>query len=57
MSLYVPVKFQKAGRIFAIMGINKEGKAQIFQDTDSNPNTVTVSLNIEGYAFDLIYKD
>ena len=55
--IIIPKEYQKTGRTFAIMGLDKKGKAWIYPDTDSNPATVTANVNFEGYAFALIYKD
>lgn len=55
--IIIPKEYQKTGRTFAIMGLDKKGKAWIYPDTDSNPATVTTNVNFEGYAFALIYKD
>lgn len=58
MTLFIPGEFIKSGRQFALLGMNKGGQVISFNDTDLLPNTVTVNLsNMEGYAFDLIYKD
>lgn len=57
MTLTVPASFQKAGRKFAILALDKNGVVQVLPDTDTNPNTITVALNFEGYALELIYID
>ena len=56
-TLLIPKDLQKAGRTFAILALDKSGKAYLLPDTDADPATITVSVNLEGYAFDLIYKD
>ena len=56
-TILIPQELQKAGRTFAIMALDKNGKAWTFADTDTNPATVTANINVEGYAFALIYKD
>ena len=56
-TLLIPEEFRKPGRTFAILALDKSGKAILLTDTDTDPTTITVSLNLEGYAFDLIYKD
>lgn len=53
----IPKELQKAGRTFALIGLDKNGMAWVFSDTDKNPETITVTINLEGYAFELIYKD
>ncbi len=57
LTILIPKELQKAGRTFAIMALDKNGKAWTFADTDTNPATVTANINVEGYAFALIYKD
>jgi uncharacterized repeat protein (TIGR02543 family) len=57
LTIIIPKEYRKAGRTFALMGLDKNANVVILNDTDTNPNTLTVNLNIEGYAFDLIYKD
>ncbi len=57
LTIIIPKEFRKAGRTFAIMALDKNGKAVIFNDTDTNADTVTAAINVEGYAFSLIYKD
>lgn len=55
--LYVPGEYQKPGRTFMILAMDKNGKVFELKDLDTNPNTVTVTPNIEGFAYYLIYKD
>jgi hypothetical protein len=57
LTILIPKELQKAGRTFAIMALDKNGKAWTFADTDKNPATITANINVEGYAFALIYKD
>ena len=58
MTLFIPGEYIKAGRQFALLGMNKDRQVILFADTENNPNTVTVNLaNMDGYAFYLIYKD
>ncbi len=57
LTIIIPKEYQKAGRTFAIMALDKSGKAWTFADTDTNPATVTANINVEGYAFALVYKD
>ena len=53
----IPAELRKAGRTFAIIALDKNGKTFVLPDTDTDPNTITVAFDLEGYAFDLIYKD
>lgn len=57
LALRAPMQFQKTGRQFAIMGINKDGKVILFENTSKVPFNVTSDISLEGYAFELIYKD
>ena len=58
MTLSIPGEYIKAGRQYALLGMNKARQVILFSDTDQNQNTVTVNLaNMDGYAFELIYKD
>ncbi len=56
-TLNIPPQYRKAGRTFALIGIDKNGRTKIFTDTDLSDNSITVMLDIEGYAFSLIYTD
>lgn len=55
--LNIPTQWQKPGRTFAVIGIGKNGKTKLFTDEDKSDETFTTTLNIEGYAFSLIYID
>lgn len=46
----------QAGRQFAIVAMDKNGKTYLLTDTDTNPNTITANVAFEGYAMELIYK-
>ena len=56
-TLSIPPEFLKAGRTYALRVIDKSGNVILLPDADNKPDTITVSVNVEGYAFDLIYKD
>ena len=57
LMLCVPEGLQKTGREYAVMGIDKNGRVTVFTDTDKQPFVLTSRLYLEGYAFELIYKD
>lgn len=57
IKMYVPSSFQKAGRQFAIMAIDKNAIVHIYNDSDPQASVIASQLNFEGYAFCLIYKD
>ena len=56
-TMTISAELRKAGRTFAIVALDKNGKTFVLPDTDTDPNTITVAFDLEGYAFDLIYKD
>ncbi len=53
----IPKEWQKKGRTFALIGVDRSGKTKIFTDEDISDETFTTSLDIEGYAYSLIYSD
>ena len=55
--LTIPKEWQKKGRTFMLIGIDKFGKTKTFSDMDLSDKTFTTTLDVEGYAFSLIYKD
>lgn len=62
MTLTIPAEYLKAtvsagqiGRQYAIIALDRYGKTYFLTDTDANPNTVTVNVNFEGFAMELIY--
>ena len=55
--LTIPKEWQKKGRTFMLIGIDKFGKTKTFSDMDMSDKTFTTTLDVEGYAFSLIYKD
>ncbi|MDO5574660.1 MAG: hypothetical protein Q4G60_11865 [bacterium] len=56
-TLGIPTAYQKSGRIFAIIGIDRNGNTKVFTDLDTSDTTFTTTLDMEGYAFLLIYTD
>ncbi len=57
LCLKIPGAYQKAGREFALLGLDKYGKVTVFKDTDTYSAMITANIKIEGYQFMLIYKD
>ena len=57
LSFPIPSQYRSPGRQFQIMGLDEKGGVHYFPDTDSDPDTLTVRLELKGYAFDLIYTD
>ncbi len=47
----------RKGRTFALIGIGLGGQPVIFTDIDSSNLTLTSDIELEGYAFALIYSD
>ena len=56
-TMNIPGDLQKSGRTFALLALDKKGKAIIIPNTSKDPTKITAVLSFEGYAFDLIYKD
>jgi len=57
MWINIPRYLRTPGRQFALLGVDKTGQVMIFPDLDADPDTLAVMINLEGYAFELIYKD
>ncbi|MCR5734272.1 MAG: InlB B-repeat-containing protein [Lachnospiraceae bacterium] len=58
LKMDIPAQYQKPGRTFMILALLKGGKVVTYDDSDNDPETITVNLNnVNGYAFDLNYKD
>ena len=57
MTLIIPSSYQKANRTYAVLAIDQSGAVYTYPDTDTKANTVTVNINVTGYAFDLIYTE
>ncbi len=53
----IPAKYRRAGRTFALQAIDKNGNVVLLPDKDNTPDTITVDVDLEGYAFEFIYKD
>ncbi len=56
-TIVIPPEYRKAGRIFALQALDKNGKVMFLPDKDTDPDTITVEVDLEGYAFELVYKD
>ena len=58
VTISIPAQFKLAGRKFALMGIDKDGVVHIFDDlSPEDGDSISVDLDLEGYAFQLIYTD
>lgn len=55
--LYIPPNLQRSGRKFKMLAINKDGEVILFDNTSDNEGIFQTKLNVEGYAFCLIYTD
>ena len=55
--LYIPPNLQRSGRKFKMLAINKDGEVFLFDNTSDNEGIFQTKLNVEGYAFCLIYTD
>lgn len=57
ISFKIPSGYKKAGRKFALLGIDKNGKVKRFDNIDVTGESFIADLDIEGYEFELIYAD
>ena len=57
ITMVIPKEFQKEGRTFAIIGLDKSGETYNYVDKDTDPATITFDVHMEGYVFSFIYKD
>ena len=55
--LYIPPNLQRSGRKFKMLAINKDGEVFLYDNTSDNEGIFQTKLNVEGYAFCLIYTD
>ena len=55
--LYIPPNLQRSGRTFKMLAINKDGEVFLYDNTSDNKGIFQTKLNVEGYAFCLIYTD
>lgn len=53
----IPKEYQKSGRTFRVIGVDQYGRTVTFVDGDMSDETFTALINVEGYAFSLIYTD
>ncbi len=57
LELFIPGSFQTGGREYAVMAVDKNGLVHIYRNTDKRPFVFMSKLDLEGYAFSLIYRD
>ena len=57
LKIHIPGPCQKAGRVYAVLALDKDGKVHLYQDMDPAENVFSAKLDLEGYAFDLIFMD
>ncbi|MCR4590448.1 MAG: hypothetical protein K5668_06480 [Lachnospiraceae bacterium] len=55
--MFIHPEWQKEGRQYAMLSLDRYGKVAFLPDTDTDPLRCTVNLNFEGYAMVLLYKD
>ena len=59
-SLTVPLTgstpYQKAGRKSALVALGSDG-VHFYPDADASVAAITVGLDLNGYAFDVVYAD
>ena len=57
MVIRIPEYLKKAGRVFALVAVDKNGVPHTYGDLDLNADTLCVQIDFEGYAFEVIYAD
>lgn len=57
LSIPIPANMRKTGRKFAIMCIDKYGKAYVYKNKSRSAGIFTTNIDFEGYAMCLIYMD
>ena len=57
LTMFIHPEWQKAGRQYAMLSLDKYGNVAFLPDIDTDPIRCTVNLNFEGYALDVLYKD
>ena len=53
----IPSFYKKSGRTFALIAVDKNGQPYLFTDLDTSDDYLTVHIDVEGYAFQVIYMD
>ncbi len=56
-SFRIPAQYIKAGRKFKLLGIDKNGKVKEFENVSTEDGLFAANVDIEGYAFELVYAD
>ncbi len=57
ISFKIPAQFLLAGRQFKLMGIDKDGNVKVFDNKAAEDGSFEADVDVEGYQFELIYKD
>ncbi len=57
ISFKIPVQFVKNGRKFKLMGVDNNGNVKIFDNTSTDAGSFSANIDIEGYAFELVFAD
>ena len=57
LSMFINPEWQKEGRQYAMLSLDRYGNVTFLADTDTDPLRCTVNVNFEGYAMALLYKD
>ncbi len=53
----LPEGVQASNRIYKILTIGEGGVIALYDDVDANPNTVTANINLNGFAFAVLYSE
>lgn len=57
LCMFIPDQYKKAGRTYALTALDRTGKVHIFDDIDNSNSTIISNIDVDGYAFELIYRD
>ena len=57
ISFKIPAQYLLAGRQFKLIGVDKDGKTKVFDNVATEDGSFEADVDIEGYQFELVYKD
>lgn len=57
ISFKIPAQYLLAGRQFKLIGVDKDGNTKVFDNAATEDGSFEADIDIEGYQFELVYKD
>lgn len=57
LSITIPEEFQALGRSFKVLALLEGGKVVTIENESTSPNAFLAKLNVEAFAFDLVFAD